>query len=171
MAKDASNVQMGVCDVSVNGEDIGHTFGGVEVIYEPEYQDVTVDAYGNTPTDKKLIGEVFKVKIPFAEYTISNLNKAIAESNLAGSGDARITIGSKSGKSLLAKAASIVIHPHDAGSSREYDVVLHKAAPISEITIQHKYDEQKVVVVEFQALIDESKEDGNYLGMIGDSAA
>jgi hypothetical protein len=168
---DASKVQMGTCDVSVSGIDIGHTAGGVEVTYEPEYADVVVDKYGNTVVDKKLIGEKMTVKVPFAEYTIANLNKAIAESTLAGSGNARLTIGSKSGKSLLAKSAQIVIHPQDAGASRAYDIVLYKASPVSEITLQHKLDEQKTIMVEFQAFVDETKSDGNYLGLIGDSAA
>ena len=168
---DATNVQMGVCTVSIDGVDIGHTKGGVEVVYEPEYADVTVDLYGNTPVDKKLIGEHLKVKIPFAEFTVANLKKAIANATLAGAGNARATLGKKSGQSISDVAEQIVIHPIAAGSSRAYDVVLYKAAPISEVVLAHQVDEQKTIMVEFEALIDEGKADGNYLGLLGDSAA
>lgn len=168
---DATKVQMGVCSVSVGGTDIGHTAGGVEVSYEPTFAPIKVDKYGDTAVDDKLTGETLKVKIPFAEYTIANLNKAIANSTLAGSGNARITIGSASGKSNFSKAAQIVIHPLDASTSRAYDIVLYKASPISEVALQHKVDEQKIIMVEFKAYIDETKSDGNYLGLIGDSAA
>jgi hypothetical protein len=132
---------------------------------------VKVDLYGNTPIDDKLIGEKLTVKVPFAEFTIANLNKAIAQSTLAGSGNARITIGSKSGKSNFSKAAQIVIHPIDAGASRAYDIVIYKGSAVSSIPLQHKVDEQKTAMVEFKAYIDETKSDGNYLGLIGDSAA
>lgn len=171
MAKDATKVQMGICDVTLDGTDIGHTAGGVEAVYQPEFTPVKVDKYGNTAVDDKLTGEVFLVKVPLAEATVANINKAIAHSTLAGAGDARMTIGSNSGKSNVSKAVEIVLHPQDAGASRAYDVVLYKAAPISEIALNHKVDEQKTVMVEFKAYVDESKADGNYLGLIGDSAA
>lgn len=168
---DATNLQMGVCSVSIGGTDIGHTVGGVEVTYEPEWQDVTVDKFGNTPVEKKLVGEHLKVKVPLAEYTLDNLHKAIINSTLAGSGNGRMTVGSVSGKSALDNAVQLVLHPQDAGVSRAYDVVLYKAVPISEVVLSHKVDETKVIEVEFEALIDESKTDGNYLGLFGDSAA
>ena len=168
---DATKVQMGVCSVSLGGTDVGHTKGGVEVTYAPQYKDVTVDLYGNTPVEKQLTGEKFTAKIPLAEFTIANLHKTMLPSALAGAGNARMTLGSQSGKSMLALAVQLVIHPIGAGSSRAYDVVMYKAVPISEVTLTHKVDEEKVIMVEFQALVDESKSDGNYLGLIGDSAA
>lgn len=168
---DATKVQMGVCSVSINSVDVGHTAGGVEVTYAPEFTPVEVDKYGKTAVDDKLTGETFTVKVPLAEFTVANINKAIAHSTLAGAGSARATIGSNAGKSNLSKAQQVVLHPLDAGASRAYDVVLYKAAPISEITLAHKVDEQKTIMVEYKAYIDETKSDGNYLGLIGDSAA
>ena len=54
---DATKVQMGVCNVTIDGTDLGHTKGGVEVAYEPILKDVVVDLYGETPVEKKIIGE------------------------------------------------------------------------------------------------------------------
>ena len=90
---------------------------------------------------------------------------------LAGAGNARATIGSQSGKSATAKAVQLVIHPIAAGSSRAYDIVMYKAYQAGKIALNHKIDEEKLIMVEYQALIDESKSDGNYLGLFGDSAA
>lgn len=168
---DATKVQMGVCSVTLDGNDIGHTKGGVEIAYEPVLKDVTVDLYGETPVEKKLIGEKLTAKIPFAEYTIANLNKAMPHTTLAGAGNARATVGSQSGKSAIAKAVQLVIHPIAAGASRAYDVVMYKAYQSGKIALHHKIDEEKIVMVEYQALIDETKSDGNYLGLFGDSAA
>jgi hypothetical protein len=48
--------------------------------------------------------------------------------------------------------------------------VLHKAVIASEVKLEYKKDEQTVYEVEFFALIDETKTDGNFLASIGDPA-
>lgn len=168
---DATKVQMGACSVTVNGVDIGHTKGGVEVAYTPTVKPVTVDLYGDTPVEFKLTGEKLTAKIPFAEVTIANLNKAMVHGTLAGAGNARLTLGSQAGKSGIAKAVQIVLHPLAQGASRAYDIVMYKAYPISPIPVNMKVDAENIITVEFQALIDETKSDGNYIGLFGDSAA
>jgi hypothetical protein len=165
---DVTNVKMGVCSITYNGVDLGHTKGGVEVTYEPEYADVTVDAYGNTPVDKKLIGEKLTAKVPLAESTIANMRVAMPQGEFAGAANKRMTLGHKSGQSAYADAAQLVLHPVAEGT-RVNDVVMHKAVAIGTVTLAHMIDDQKVIEVEFEALIDETKSDGNYLGMIGDS--
>ena len=165
-----NNVRLGVCTVAFNGVDLGHTLGGVEVVYEPTYKDVTVDKYGETVVEKKLIGEKLTAKVPLAEYTIANLKAAMPAGQYAGAANARIHVGKNAGLGMLASAAQLVLHPQDQGT-RAYDVVFHKAIVASQITLVHKNDEEKVIEVEFEALLDESKSDNNYLGFIGDSTA
>lgn len=167
---DIAKVELGVCEVSIDGVSIGHTKGGVEVTYEPTYSDITVDAYGETIVDKRLIGEKWMAKIPFAEYTIANLRKAMPQSEFAGAGNARITIGAKAGKKASDDAVELLLHPQDKGT-REHDIVMHKAYASSSVVINHVNDDVKVVEVTFEALLDESKSDGNYLGLVGDSTA
>jgi hypothetical protein len=159
---------MGVCSVTWGGTDLGHTKGGVEVSYEPEYADVTVDAYGNTPVDKKLTGEKLTVKVPLAEETIANMRVAIPQSEFAGAANKRVTLGHKAGQSAYADAQQLVLHPIAEGT-RIVDVVLYKAIAVGTVVLGHKIDDQRIIEVEFVALIDESKSDGNYLGLIGDS--
>lgn len=166
---DVSNVELGVCAVTINGTDIGHTKGGVELTYEPEYHEVNVDAYGNTPVDLRLIGERFIAKVPFAEFTLSNLEKVIPWTTRAGAADKRRLIGKKAGQSARDSASvELVLHPVGEGT-RRHDVVMYKAFPMSSVVINHKNDEEKILEVEFIALVDETKSDGNYLGLIGDS--
>lgn len=167
---DVTNVKVGVCDVTYNGVDLGHTLGGVTVSYEPEYKEVTVDAYGNTPVEKYLIGERLTARVPLAEYTIANLKKAIPQAQFAGAADARITIGAKSGKAATDDAYELVLHPSREGT-RVNDVVLYKAYVDSVVELAHTKEDEKVIEVTFVALVDESKSDGNYLGLIGDSTA
>lgn len=167
---DITNVKVGVCSVTYNGVDLGHTFGGVEVAYEPDYMDVMVDKYGKTVVEKKLIGEKLTVKVPLAEFTIANLKVAAPQGTFAGAANARMTLGHSAGTSAKSLAAQLVLHPINEGT-RAYDIVLHKAYVASSIAINHKIDEEKVIEVTFEALLDETKSDGNYLGLIGDSTA
>lgn len=167
---DITNIQLGVCSVTLGGTDLGHTKGGVEVTYEPEHHEVTVDKYGNTPVEMYLTGERWTAKVPLAEFTIAQLEKAIPQGTLAGAGNERVTIGATAGQKATTDAAELVLHPLSTGSDRTFDVVFYKAYPMSQVLLSHKFDEEKIIEVEFIALLDESKSDGNYLGLIGDSA-
>lgn len=167
---DITKVKVGACSITFNGVDLGHTKGGVEVTYSPVYKDVAVDMYGETVVEQYLIGEKLTAKVPLAESTIANLKVAMPNTTFAGAANARITLGKKAGAKQSASAAQLVLHPLGEGT-RAFDIVLHKAVVSSEIVLAHKVDEEKVVEVEFMALLDETKSDGNYLGIIGDSTA
>lgn len=167
---DITNVKVGVCSVTFNSVDLGHTKGGVEVSYEPVYKDVMVDAYGETVVEKYLNGEKLTAKVALAESTIANLKVAMPQGTLAGAGNARVTLGAKAGKKATEDAALLVLHPVGE-SDRDFDVVFYKAIVASTVVLPHRNDEEKVVEVTFEALLDETKSDGNYLGLIGDSAA
>lgn len=165
---DITNVQVGVCTVTYNSVDLGHTKGGVEVSYEPVYKDVAVDKYGETVVEKYLIGEKLTAKVPLAEYTIANLRNSMPQSTFAGAANSRITIGASAGQKAKVDSYQLVLHPQIEGT-RRHDIVFHKAYVSSTIVLPHKNDEEKVVEVTFEALLDETKSDGNYLGLIGDS--
>ena len=167
---DVTKVEMGVCEVSIDGVSVGHTKGGVEVTYEPVYADISVDAYGETIVDKRLIGEKMMAKVPLAEFTIANLRNAMPQTQFAGAGNARLTIGAKAGKKASDDAVELLLHPQDKGT-RVNDIVLYKAYASSQVVLNHVNDDVKVIEVTFEALLDESKSDGNYLGLIGDSTA
>lgn len=163
-----TNVKVGVCSVVYNGLDLGHTSGGVQVTYKPEYFDVTVDKYGKTQAESVLIGETFEAKVPLAESTIANLKSAIAAATFAGAANARVTIGKTAGFKSSSVAAQLVLHPIAEGTLA-FDIVLYKAVVQSQIVLEHSIDKERIVEVTFEALVDESRSDGNYLGLIGDS--
>lgn len=167
---DITNVKVGVCSLTFNGVDLGHTKGGVEVSYEPIYHDVSVDKFGETIVEKYLMGEKITVKAPLAEFTIANLKVAMPSGTFAGAANARITLGKSAGAKATASAAQLVCHPINMGT-RANDIVLHKAYVGSTIDLAMKVDEEKIIEVTFEALLDETKTDGNYLGLIGDSTA
>jgi hypothetical protein len=162
-----TNVKLGVCSAVFNDVDLGHTQGGVTVTYTPAYQVVKADKYGDTVVEKTLLGESLKAKVPLAETTLANLQVAIPEGTTDGS---KVTIGSTVGDSLSDNAHQLVLHPiANAADNLDDDVVLHKAVVSNEIAIGFNNDGEKIFEVEFEALLDETKSDGNYLGFIGDS--
>ncbi len=164
---DITNVKLGVCSVKFNSVDLGHTKGGVTVTYEPTYHDVTVDMYGETVVDKRLLGEKLLAKVPLAESTLANLQIAIPEGTTSGS---KLTIGSTVGDSLADESKQLVLHPiANASDNLDDDVIFHKAVVSSTIEMPFANDGEKIIEVEFTALLDETKSDGNYLGFIGDS--
>lgn len=169
---DSANIKIGACSVSFGGTDLGHTKGGVTVNYSPEYADITADQYGNTAIDKALVGEVLTVKVPLAESQVANLAKVLPLGTLAGAGNARLTLGKNAGARLASLAAALVLHPLVNGASdRTEDVVLYKAVVHGEVELGFKVEDERVVEVEFIALIDTTKSNGSWLGLIGDSAA
>lgn len=165
---DITNVKVGVCSVTFNGVDLGHSKGGVEVSYEPVYHDVTVDKYGETVVDKVLIGEKMVAKVPLAELTIANLKVAMPQGTFAGAANTRLLLGQNAGARASSSAAQLVLHPYNMGT-RANDIVFHKAFVSSTVDLKMKVDEENVFEVEFEALLDETKAQGNYLGLIGDS--
>lgn len=171
---DISNVQIGVQNISFGGRDLGHTDGGCEFTYEPEYTEITVDLYGNTAVDQVLTGEVVRVTVPLAETTLENLKMAIPTATVvedAEKGTKALRIGSKAGKRLSEMAEELVLHPSWLPKDdKSFDIKLHKAVITSETTLPYRKDEKVVYEVEFLALIDESQEEGGLLAVIGDDA-
>lgn len=162
-----TNVQVGVCEVTINGTNLGHTKGSVEFTYEPEYFEATVDKYGNTPVNSYLIGQSVTLKVPLAEFTIANLGVAMV-GQFAGAGNTRRQFGSNAGVKGTDNAYEVVAHPINEGT-RRHDIVLYKAYVSEAFTLTHAVDEEKIIEVTFKALVDETKSNNNYLGMIGDS--
>lgn len=166
---DATKIQLGVCDVTYKGVNLGHTIGGVTVTYTPDFHETSVDAYGSGVVEKFLVGERLKAKVNLAEFTIANLQNAINQGTLQG--DDAVSVGSKAGKRASANAGLLLLHPINspANDTRQFDVSLYKAVVSNELAIEHKNDGEKVLPVEFEGLIDENRTDGNMLGFIGDS--
>jgi hypothetical protein len=171
---DIANVQIGVQLLNYGGEDLGHTNGGCEFAYEPEYTDILVDLYGNTVVDKALTGEVVRVTVPLAEVTLDKLKNAIPTGTLvtdATTQKQKLKIGSTAGKRLSAQAKPLILHPSWLpASDKKFDIKLHKAVITSEVALPYRKDEQTVYEVEFMALIDETQEDGGLLAVIGDES-
>lgn len=163
---DVLKVKLGVCEVFIGGTSLGHTIGGVEVTYAPEYHETKVDKYAGV-AEQFLIGEDIFAKVPIAESTLANITRAITHSTQTSN---RTTIGSNAGKRLSDKVAVLRLHPYaNATGDRSEDVTIFRAAVTNEITISYKNDGERIIEAEFHGIIDEGRSDGSMLALIGDS--
>lgn len=168
MAQNSQNVSLGPCQVTLNGVDLGHTQGGVVLHYEIETHDTLVDKYGNTPIEKYLLGEKLYVTVPMAEYVLEKMELAIPLGTVAGQ---KMQIGSVAGKKMSDYSGQLILHPLEMGSDKDLDVIIYKAVAVSNVEVTFGADSERIMSVEFHGIIDETKSDGNLLGMIGDSAS
>ena len=84
MATEFENLEMGPCDISYKGTDLGLTKGGVEVEFATEVTPVTVDQFGDTVVDNVIKGRSVKVKVPLAENDLTKLAACVPGSPLIG---------------------------------------------------------------------------------------
>ena len=168
---DATKVRLGLLNINFNGVDLGLTKGGAEVMFEPEYEDITVDQFGKSPIDKVLVAEKFSVKVPLAEQTLANMKIAMPTGTLTTSdGKTKLTLGRDAGYKLSTNAARLILHPRaNATDDLSEDIVMWKAVAIKETKLDYKIDGQTVIEVELMALVDTGRANGQYLGLIGDS--
>lgn len=166
---DVANVKLGNATVTFNAVAIGHTKGGVEVSYEPDIYEKTVDKYGSTPVGGSLIGERLTVKCMFAEHTLDQFKVALAGATFVdGATSDQIDLGKIAGATLT--PSTLKIHPDHMGASVAEDWDIYKAIVIGAVTVPYKVEDEIVYEVTFLALVDESKVDGKKLAKIGTSA-
>lgn len=167
-APNALNIKVGAAIASINAVEVGHTMQGSEVVYTPVFKDVKVDRYGDTVVQKVLIGQDFTAKLVVAEPTMENILNAIpfGEDNTDNVG-----IGRKAGALGTSLAVQLVLHPQElASNDRSLDIVMWKAISSQPVTLPFKNENETTMEITFQAIVDETKADGNLLGLIGDSA-
>lgn len=119
---------------------------------EPEYIDINSYALGST-YDKLVKTWNVTLEVVFEEETAEVMGLCVP---LTGGKDSAL------GESLRAKAKQLVIHPHSAGISKDFDVTIFKA--VSTGSYERKYGlEQGKVAVTFTALV----KDGATPGVAG----
>lgn len=165
------NLRIGDCDVFLNEVSLGQTKGGVEFEFEREFEDLTVDKFGNMPLDMALRGQNLTIKINLAEITTYNLEKAIPEGRYAfTAGDSKIGLGTQSGYLLYQDAALLRLHPRrNSPTNLNEDIYIWKAVSVDTVGMAYKIDEQRIIPITFRALVDENQADGEHLGRVGDA--
>ena len=154
-----TNVKLGVCKITLGGDNLGFTKGGVEVQVETESHIVSVDQLGTTPISEYITGRSCMVRVPMAETTLDHLVAIMpgaAKTTVAGP-PARnyATVSTGVGTELREEAKVLRLHPislPEVDTSEDFIVPL--AATTGALTFAYKLDEERVFNVEFKAYAD-----------------
>lgn len=169
MAGNIQNVRIGDAEVYLDGVHQGHTKGGVELSFEREFEDLTVDQHGSSPIDMALTGHNLTIKAFLAEITPGQWKASVPEAPSA-TGDlgTKVGFGSDSGELLRQYAKQLRLHPRNkAADDYSEDVYIWLAVSSENVEQNYKIDEQRVFETTFRALVDDTKGDGFRLGQVG----
>ena len=177
MARQVKNILVGVGTLAVSSEldpdgtptgagpaDIGFTVDGVEITYEPDFVDITVDQLGDAA---KMIEQSHKVmlKTTLAEATLANLAIAWGRSDAAleidanGAGFHTFSIGVNStGKPVERQLVFTGKNPD--GGDRVYTV--NRAVSVASSAHSYKRGEATLFPVEFRVLPDANATGAEY---------
>lgn len=128
---DIKNVKLGVCQVLLNGQDLGYTKGGVDVTVKTDTHKVQIDQFGNTPINEYVMGREVSVKVPLAETTLDNMVSIMPGATLysngsAATGSITFTTNPSDGMSIVLGGETITFKANGANS--ELDQVMIGAA-------------------------------------------
>lgn len=73
MSVNTQKINLGVCDVTFGGADMGATKGGVEVHIKTSVHEVKTDQTGETPAKEIITGTTVEVKVPMVETDLDRL--------------------------------------------------------------------------------------------------
>ena len=165
----AENINIGPCTVHYDGQDLGLTKGGVVFKAETETYSSTVDQFGTVKVNEKIIGRSCSATVPLVETTLDNLIRVMPGATSVGAGaERRVDVGSGIGTDLLAGAKKLILHPIEAGTSKEHDVIIHLASPKGGIEFAFEVNKERIFNVEFAGFIDT---DTGLIFSVGDESA
>ncbi|WP_404403799.1 hypothetical protein [Jeotgalibacillus malaysiensis] len=168
---EAIKIPFGMAQITVNGEDVGLQGDAAVFSATPTYIDVEVYEMG--VYDKALEKWEVMLTVRFAQEDYSKFKMAMphleeltdVEGNVTGLTDGKLMQRARD------KAVEVVVHPIEAGDSKEFDVTVFKAFPVG--TFERTYGkEASVYEVEFMALprTGNINQHGNYF-RIGEEVA
>lgn len=156
------NIELGPCRVSIDDTDIGATVGAVRVRVNTIWRDRRSDRYGAAVVDRVALGSEIRVTLRLAEKTMQNLQRALPQ---AGETDDYLSLGRKPGFKGGSVAHSLRLRPEERADTGR-DVVLHKAVATGAVELSYGPGQRRTFEVEFLALVDAQKDDGDRLARI-----
>ena len=175
MAFDPVKVGFGPCRLTYGGVVLESTKGGTTLSYAPEVFEMTADEFGNTPYDAVLIGEVLTISTNLLMSDWEQLQAAMPGGTLVidatDQNKKKLTFGGAM-KRFGALAKELTLHPLEKDDTdTSADVTVYKAIAWGNVDLAYNLDGEKVVPVEFHALLDTSRPKGDQLFCIGDKSA
>jgi len=174
----AENINIGPCNVTYKGVDLGLTKGGVSLEVSTDKYETTVDQFGDTPVFSTINKRDVMVTVPMVETTIDNLALTMPGSKIIVDDTdptiRRIDISSGVGINLLEIAGPLVLHPiSQADDDFSKDVEIPLATTGGGLSFAYETNEERIFNVEFMGFVNTDTASENYqlLLSVGDPAA
>lgn len=144
-------VNMGVCEVTFSGTNLGYTKGGVQVNYTVETMDVIVDQE-DAPIDSYITGQNFTVTVPLAEENWAVMETLLPGATLVTDGaKKKLVLSGAAGVSLSDLSAELIVNPTNEDAN--YNVTVHHAIPTPSISFTYDKENVRVYSVTFKATV------------------
>lgn len=167
MAADVSAIVGGPASVKLGTASseavIGHTTGGVEATVSPQNRERIVDQYGSSAVAVIHTGDEVRVTVPWSEWITATINEVYDPGTDSSGAGGFKGVGRSAG--YIYTTQSMVIVPFltaDAGAKVEF----FKVTPIGEFGMAFNNDDDRILEVEYAALLDTSGTDGALIGKL-----
>ncbi|HOY09614.1 MAG TPA: hypothetical protein PLB05_06010 [Candidatus Omnitrophota bacterium] len=150
---------LGPCQITFDGVDIGKTHGGVTFRDSLVQTEVKEDQAGATPVDHIINGRSIQVEVPMTRSTLAQLMIVLPGASSFGS---HIRVCNYVGIQRAAYAKQLIITPLVDGVPQEDSLTIFKASPIPDIELIFDAESQRVYKVIFNAYPDSTKNNGLY---------
>jgi len=160
MSVDADKIKLGPCRVTFDFEStepviFEQTQGGVVLTYEETTRDINVDQLGTSPADVIITGRTASVAVPIVEHDLEKLSKIIPGAKLVvdatDSSKKRVDIDASKVERLFKYAKKVMLEPLDSAATTDDIVILHKAAPQTNLNYTYSYDNELITNTTFRA--------------------
>ena len=160
MAASVSTIVGGPANVKIARAEIGHTTGGVTATVTPQNRERIVDEYGSTAVAIIHTGDEVRVTVPWSEWAAATLNEIYNPGAAAG---AFRGVGRSAGYIYTAQAMDITpFLTADAAKTAEF----FSTTPIGEVSMSFNNDDDRILEVEYAALIKTDETDGALIGKL-----
>jgi hypothetical protein len=153
---------LGPCQITFDGVDLGKTKGGVIFRDSMNQVEVNEDQAGSTPVDHILTGRKISVEVPMSRSTLAQLVTVIPGASSMGS---YAVIKNHAGIARASDAAQLILAPLVDGVASADRITIFKASPVTDIELTFDNENQRVYKVTFNVYPD--ADNGNRLYQIG----
>lgn len=161
--------ETGPVRVQYDGVDLGYTHGGVKFIDETMKKEITYDQTGVTVQNTKTTGKKVYVEVPLTNTSLTLLEGLIAGAVIDANG---MIVSTSVGRDGRTNAKQLVLTIYENGVPSvdpDAQMIIFKADPTAKIDWGFDNDNQRVTLIHFDALPDDTS--GNVGAMYRTGAA
>jgi hypothetical protein len=142
---------------------IGHTTGGVEVTVGPQNRERIVDEFGSSAVAIIHTGDEVRVTVPWSEWITATINE-VYDPGIDSAGAAGFKGLGRTAGYIYTTQAMLIVPFLSADASAKVELFL--TTPIGEFSMAFNNDDDRILEVEYAALVKTDETDGHLIGKL-----